>query len=146
MLEADDVIIIPKQPYDFTGHADGMIRFLDEHTVLINDFSQETDRFRNNLTKALQKHNLNTEVLPYGYHYNLRRIDWETARGTYINYLHIGNLIVLPLFWILKDDDVLNRMRQLYPNADIATINANAIAEKGGVINCLTWPVKLQGL
>lgn len=37
----EDVLLIPQQPGDFIGHADGMIRFIDDHTVLINDYSRE---------------------------------------------------------------------------------------------------------
>ena len=43
-----------------------MVRFLDEHTVLVNDFQHESDSFRERLHKVLRKHRLNTELLPYG--------------------------------------------------------------------------------
>jgi hypothetical protein len=36
-LHVDDVIVIPKEPYDVVGHADGVVRFLDEGTVAINE-------------------------------------------------------------------------------------------------------------
>ena len=35
LLEAE-VIIIPSLKSDMTGHADGMVRFLDEHTAIGN--------------------------------------------------------------------------------------------------------------
>jgi agmatine deiminase len=46
LLEIDHLYFIPEQPGDFTGHADGMIRFLDEYTVLVNDYSREKEWFR----------------------------------------------------------------------------------------------------
>jgi agmatine/peptidylarginine deiminase len=35
LFEIETIIIIPRDPLDFTGHADGMVRFVDEDTVLI---------------------------------------------------------------------------------------------------------------
>ncbi|GAB6044508.1 hypothetical protein JCM11957_01060 [Caminibacter profundus] len=42
LLEVDELIIIPKQPWDMFGHTDGLIRFIDENTVLVNDLSLES--------------------------------------------------------------------------------------------------------
>ena len=36
------LIIIPIQPYDMLGHSDAMVRWIDEDSVLINDFSNES--------------------------------------------------------------------------------------------------------
>lgn len=33
LLELDRLFLIPEQPGDFTGHADGMVRFVDEKTI-----------------------------------------------------------------------------------------------------------------
>lgn len=40
LLEAE-IIIIPSQKGDMTGHADGMVRFIDRNTLLGNDRSME---------------------------------------------------------------------------------------------------------
>jgi agmatine deiminase len=37
-LQVEQVIIIPQEPKDFVGHADGMVRFIDENTVLVNRY------------------------------------------------------------------------------------------------------------
>jgi agmatine deiminase len=36
VLEVDRLVVIPKEPYDKIGHADGMVRFVDEKTVLVD--------------------------------------------------------------------------------------------------------------
>ena len=43
LLQIEKLYLIPEQPGDFTGHSDGMIRFIDENTVVINDFSKEKE-------------------------------------------------------------------------------------------------------
>jgi len=37
-LEVDEIIVIPCEPYDIIGHADGMVQFIDDKTVLLNDY------------------------------------------------------------------------------------------------------------
>ena len=65
MLNVDEMIIIPEQPDDWTGHADGMVRFVDNNTVVINDYSKETDRsFVDELYGVLQAANLKITEIP----------------------------------------------------------------------------------
>lgn len=52
-FRVDEVFLIPQQPGDFIGHADGMIRFIDDNTVLINDFSREKPAYQNAVKTAL---------------------------------------------------------------------------------------------
>lgn len=39
-----EVIIIPTEEDDIIGHADGMVRFLDNKTVLVNDYSKTNSK------------------------------------------------------------------------------------------------------
>ena len=39
VLQVNQVIFIPVEPGDDTGHSDGMVRFVDEQTVVANDYS-----------------------------------------------------------------------------------------------------------
>ncbi len=39
-LQVKQIIIIPQEPKDFVGHADGMVRFIDTDTVLVNQYPQ----------------------------------------------------------------------------------------------------------
>ena len=50
----DNLIIIPKQPYDIYGHSDSMVRWINENSVLINDFSVESKTFN---LKLILKYN-----------------------------------------------------------------------------------------
>ena len=50
-----EIIIIPAlaKSYDFTGHADGMIRFVDENTVIGNELSADSQTFQKNMERAM---------------------------------------------------------------------------------------------
>ncbi len=58
----DLIIIIPRQPYDMLGHSDGMVRWIDESSLLANDFSNESKSFNDRLVKALKKHDLKIKI------------------------------------------------------------------------------------
>ena len=42
-----------------------MVRWINENSVLINDFSVESKTFNDKLLKALQKYNLNIQTMKY---------------------------------------------------------------------------------
>jgi agmatine deiminase len=44
LLGLEQVIIIPQEPGDMLGHVDGLVRFLDDETVLVNDYTSESQR------------------------------------------------------------------------------------------------------
>ena len=69
-------------------------------------------------------------------------MEW-TAKGCYINYAQIGNLIIFPKFNINEDGNALKKIKELYPEPEchIETIDSNLIAKGGGVLNCLTWNI-----
>lgn len=143
LLECE-IIIIPayKPDYDFTGHADGMIRFVDNNTVLVNNLDQDFKYMRESITKALEKANLKYINFPWFEHKIKGNNDH--AIGIYINYLEVGNLIVMPIFGVPgnKDTEALNKLKEVFPNKTIETINYNDVALQGGLLNCTTWVVR----
>lgn len=136
LLLVDNIIFIPTQPKDIIGHADGMVRFYNNDTVLINNYSKEDKNFRANFYSALKDARLNTIEIPYSPYDNKNYID---ANGIYINYLHMIKAIIIPIFRIKEDEQVVLRFEQLFKK--IAFIDANEIALQGGVLNCISWNI-----
>lgn len=64
LLELEHLVIVPAQPYDFTGHVDGMMRFVNENIVLLNDYKQESNSFKKTLSKALKSADLESLSFP----------------------------------------------------------------------------------
>lgn len=141
-LELEEVIVIPHQPYDYTGHSDSMVRFLDEFTVLLNDFYLETKTYKNTLYKILKNHKI--ESIPFPYYYPEKdNGNADSAEGCYINYLNTGNLIVLPIFNVEKDNEAIKTIESLFPDYTIRSVVSNEIAKEGGLLNCITSNIKL---
>ena len=113
LFEVDDVIIIPELPNDFTGHADGMVRFLNDDQVLVSDLSEEPDKnFVRKFYETLEKHGLETITIPSSVYKNTSLDD---ATGCYINYLEIEDLIFLPVFDREEDTLVISQFQNLFP-------------------------------
>jgi agmatine deiminase len=145
-LKVDEIYIIPRQPNDWSGHADGMVRFYDEDTLIVNDFSQETVSWKKRFEAAIKKTGLKIIEFPY-FHSERKAEDGEyTAHGCYINFAQIGATILFPQFgqeFGNHDALALNKAKELFkaPEYHVEPINADAIAFEGGVLNCCTWNI-----
>ena len=138
------IIIIPAlaKSYDFTGHADGMIRFVDENTVIGNELKEDTPTFRTNMERAMRLADLSYIEFPYFNHEICG--NQEHAIGIYLNYLEVGDLIVMPVFGVPgnRDAEALAKLKEVFPNKIIETIDYNDVALEGGILNCTTWVLK----
>ena len=54
-LRVEDLIVIPKEPYDEVGHADGVVRFLDDRLIVINNYSTVAPRYGGRLRSILRR-------------------------------------------------------------------------------------------
>lgn len=139
-----EVIIIPQIKSDFTGHADGLVRFYDEKTIIGNSLKDEYKYWGDAMKKLIQQNGfkyIDMPVFDYKVQYKNKSI---SAIGCYMNYLEIGDLIIFPVFELEgnKDDDAFGVISGLYPNKIIERININEIAFKGGLMNCISWNIK----
>jgi agmatine deiminase len=139
-LEVEELFLVSQQPGDFIGHADGMIRFVDDDTILVNDYSKEKPSFRKVFDAAILKTKLNSITMPYNPYQNRTNTH---ANGIYVNYLQMERLIVFPVYGLREDDQAVRVMETSFPGYTIKTIDCNEIANHGGVLNCISWNVKL---
>lgn len=140
LLELDQLILIPAQPGDFTGHSDGMVRFLDENTILVNDYSKEPDRkFVHSLYAALHNTGLELIEIPTSIYDNKHTPD---ATGDYINYLQMDGFIFLPTFNRREDEQVVQQFEDIFKGTTIVPVESNELSKEGGILNCISWNIK----
>jgi agmatine deiminase len=140
VLRVERCIIIPKEPYDVIGHADGVVRFLDEGAVVVNDYSEINPAYGERLEAALHRHGLAVERLPHF------RVDEEqdgipSAVGNYVNFLRVGRLVVVPSFGAPQDDLACRRLEHLLPGSRVVPLRCEGLAREGGVLNCVAWTI-----
>lgn len=130
LLEAQ-VIIIPSLPSDMTGHADGMVRFVDENTVIGNASSLKYG-LESRIKTTLKKNKI--EVIDFPYF----EAEGDSAVGCYLNFLETEQIIFLPVFDVDMDKDAINTAKDIFKKK-IVPVNINEIAKDGGVLNCISW-------
>lgn len=143
LLECE-IIIIPalkSKDEDFTGHADGMVRFVNRNTILGNERRPDEYKYmKDGLQKAIDVFDLTYIDVPY--FETKDSMHPESAIGIYVNYLEVNDLIVVPVFGREEDAQAIDIIQKAFPNKQIETINYNDVAKEGGLLNCTTWVVK----
>jgi agmatine/peptidylarginine deiminase len=135
LFEVEHVVLIPWWKKEFLGHADGMLRFIDDETVLVNSIEKSA-----NLEGRLKEHGLKFEYLRYN-------VEKENENyWAYINFFQTKDLILLPKFNADEDEQALEQMRIYYPNYArnnrIAQVDMTEIVKEGGALNCISWTIK----
>lgn len=132
LLESE-VIIIPSLSahYDMTGHADGMVRFIHENTVLGNRVPGG-NTLETRISSVLRDHGINTVEFPY---FESRGI---SAEGCYLNYLETVSHIFLPIFENETDKEAINLATKIFTKT-VVPVCISEIAKYGGGLNCVSW-------
>ena len=130
------VILIPslKKKNDMTGHADGMVRFVNENTV-IGNYVPSKKGLEQRIQAVLQGYGIDVIDFPYFSSSN------DSAVGCYLNFLETEQHIFLPVFGNTMDDKAVASAKEIFPKT-IVPVNINEIAKEGGVLNCISWETK----
>jgi agmatine deiminase len=127
---------------DWIGHPDGVVRFLDDDWVVINDYSEVDPTYGDELVRILGRHRLQVEVLPYIVDAEPRRGEIGSAVGNRVNFLRVGNLVVMPVYGIPQDDAAIRKMETFLPGTDVVPLPSSELAREGGVGNCVSWTIR----
>jgi len=121
LLECEVIVIRSySRSEDMTGHADGMLRFIDSNMVIGNNYAKDYGYIRKSINTILRDHNLSYVTLlvfndPRKKHQK-NKVKRISACGIYVNYLEIANIILFPIFEIEgfteQDEEALNTLRQ----------------------------------
>ena len=136
-------ILIPRPPDDPIGHADGIVRFLDEDTVVVNEYRGREAAYGRRLRSVFRQHGL--ECVPVPYFVEDHATDGiPSAAGCYVNYLRTDNLLILPIFGVALDDAALRRFESLFTGTRIIPLPCTGLARKGGCLNCVSWTIRIR--
>jgi len=137
LLGVEQIITIPEDSKDEMGHVDGMVRFLSEEAVFVNNYSKEDESLRERVKNSLNKANMKLVSVPYAPYKNKNGL---YATGIYINYLRVGDIVIYPIFGIEEDRVAERVFSELFGSKAIPVV-ANEIAKKGGALNCISWNI-----
>lgn len=136
LLEVDEMYIIPWDMNEPYGHADGMVRFVNGSTVVLNNFSNDNSLLGRRLKRFLEQNFIVKELHFEGKLTN--RLNWG-----YINFLKVGDRLFVPQFGIQEDSQAIEQLSSIYSGCEIIPIfGCEELAKDGGVLNCVTWTTK----
>ena len=130
LLEAE-VLIIPSLRSDMTGHADGMARFLDDHTVVSNR-PLSPRGFEKTVYAALRYHGLDVLDFPFF------SAPGHSAAGCYLNYLETKQAVFLPVFGSTRDTEAVAAAKHVF-SRPVVPVMVPSIAADGGGLHCISW-------
>lgn len=133
-FQVEKVILIPWFKKEKYGHSDGVVRFIDNETVLINH-NYKTD---NVMLHRLKAGGLRTEFIDF----KVKKRDKKN--WAYVNFLQTKDLILLPKFEIDEDLQAYRQIEDYYPGYKdrISQVDMTDIVKFGGALNCISWTTK----
>ncbi|UYZ61072.1 agmatine deiminase family protein [Hymenobacter latericus] len=136
VLGVEQLLVVPAHPDDFTGHADGLVQSVDEHTVLVSAYRREPPAFVHAFRQTLALAGLSCVELPYNPYGNRTYTD---AAGDYVNSLVLPEVVLVPQFGQREDELALRVYEQAFHGRRVLGIRIEAVAQEGGALHCITW-------
>ena len=137
-LEEEKLHFVPEDELDFTGHADGMVRFVDHRTLLMNDYWAEDDEFQDLFQAAIETTGLDVIVLPYEPEDDPTLV---SAVGLYLNYLEMKQAVIVPVFNLPSDSKAMEILSAIFSHKKVVALESTDLARTGGILNCISWNI-----
>ena len=124
-----------EEPY---GHSDGIIHWCGGNRVLMSNYRNTNSSGADYIKEKLEQKGFVVTELLFD-EVKSQSPDWNWA---YINYLQIGNKIIMPSFGIPEDKIALKYIQEANPGCEIRQIRLRDIAGNGGALHCITWNIR----
>ena len=131
-----EVVFLPWDRNEKYGHCDGIIHGLDDNRVLMTNYADFDKGIADKYLRILDKY-FDVTILKYKVKRNHKR-SWS-----YINFLQIGTLVLVPQLGIPEDEQALEQISSALPDCEIVGIPALEAVSRGGALNCISWNIKV---
>lgn len=129
-----DIIFLPWDKEEIFGHSDGIVHFVGNNQVLMTNYADFDPDMARRFLNILKPH---VEVIPLTF--NVKRK--HERSWAYINYLQVGNLVLVPQLGIPEDEQALEQITTVLPQCKVYGVPALEAVRKGGALNCISWNV-----
>ena len=131
-----NIIFLPWDRNESFGHSDGIVHFIGNNQVLMTNYGDFDPVMGRRFINILRKH---VEVIPLNY--NVKR--QHLRSWAYINYLQVGNLVLVPQLGIPEDEQALQQIAAALPQCKVFGVPALEAVRRGGALNCVSWNITL---
>jgi agmatine deiminase len=144
LFGVDRLILIPPERGDVTGHADGVVRFVNGDSVVVNDYRRIDPEYRHRLLPILEAAGLEVHEVPYQPGSGSSQ-GMPSAVGNYVNFLQVGTVLIMPFYGLPEDGEAKEKLSRYFSNCLVTALDCRELAKSGGVLNCVSWTFATTG-
>lgn len=141
------VIVIPwKMHGDFNacdtdkyGHSDGFIKWCGGNRILMGNHGDQYPEEATVIRHILEEYGFEVTEMRFADKLSSPHTDLNWA---YINFLQVGNKIIMPIFNIKEDAIAFQYIHEAFPDCEIHQIEMTEIAKEGGSLHCISWNIR----
>ena len=122
---------------DVYGHADGFIHWTGDNRVLMSNHRDYCPEEADEIKRRLECVGFEVTEMLFDVPNPDKDYNWA-----YINYLEVGNKIIVPTFGIPEDKQALRYIKKANPDSIVRGFRIKDIAKKGGALHCITWNIR----
>jgi agmatine/peptidylarginine deiminase len=127
-------------------HADGVVAFIGENTLVMNSYPEDPDysaKLKTDLRQGLPNVIIHEIVTPYdgSQIYDER---FGSACGLYTNMLVTPERIYFPQFGIPEDAHALKQIRG-WTDRKVIPVQSSQVCQMGGGVRCMSWQLRGEG-
>ncbi len=131
-----DILFLPWDRQEYLGHSDGIVHYAGNGKVLLTNYDDFSPSFYRRFRKILEAR---FEVIPLRY-----KTKRKHARSwAYINYLQVGNWVLVPQLGLEEDQQALKQINYALPKCEVVGIPALEAVRRGGALNCISWNIQI---
>lgn len=151
------ITVIPTEPDDDIGHADGICKFTPSGKLLVHDYRKVGTDIYKAYHDKLMNNLADFEVVLFPIAYSQRPEltekqfrsfypsgdTFNPAYGYYLNMLVVGKAVLLPQFNIPDDEAAMKLVKENFKGHKIYPVYCTHLAMEGGLANCVTMTYRL---
>ena len=126
---------------DVYGHADGLVRWTGANRILMSNHREFESEEAGVIRWRLETEGFEVTEMLFDVPNPNNDFNWA-----YINYLEVGNKIIVPTFGIPEDEQALRYIKAANPDSIVRGFRTRDIARNGGALHCITWNIKKSEL
>lgn len=132
-----EIIILPWDANEIYGHTDGIVRIIDEDTVLMTNYTQFDSDMAARFRRILEAHFENVHELSF------KAVKPHKYSWAYINWLQTDRVLILPKFGAPEEQEAYDQISRLMPHykSRIEMVDATDLIRYEGGLNCASWTV-----
>lgn len=141
VLGSDQIAIIPSDDVDGLAHADGMVMFVEEDVIIINDYAYDPE-LKEKIMAELEDVFPESKIVEVPLEWDEAAYDerFSSACGINVNAVVTDQTIYMPHFGKDTDDEVIEIIAR-HTQKKIIPVPAENVCQMGGSVRCLSWQV-----